>query len=79
MRTTLDIDEDILAFARAKAEQDRASMGQIISELARKAIQASASQGQPVEFRNGIQLLPAREKPAVITMELVNRLRDDEE
>jgi len=79
MRTTLDIDDDVLAFARAKAEHSRMSMGQVISELVRKAIDAAASEGASLQTRNGIPLLPVRDQRALVTTELVNRLRDDEE
>lgn len=34
MRTTLDLDDRVLEFARAKAHADHTSLGQVISELA---------------------------------------------
>jgi hypothetical protein len=37
MRTTLDIDDDILAAAKERAQRERKSIGTVISELARRA------------------------------------------
>jgi hypothetical protein len=38
MRTTLDIDEDVLAAAKDLAKAEGRTMGQVISDLARKAL-----------------------------------------
>jgi len=38
MRTTLDIDDDVVAAAREMAAQDRRSLGSVISELARRGL-----------------------------------------
>lgn len=77
MRTTLSIDDDVLAFARAKAEQNRSSVGEVISSLARTAIAKESTQDHPAVW-NGILQLPVRDKSAVVTMEIVNALRDDD-
>ncbi len=74
MRTTLTIDDDVLAAARALAERQDKTIGAVVSELARKALRA------PTEIKrrqNGIPLLPVTNSDAVITMELVNELRDE--
>ena len=73
MRTTLAIDDDILAAARAIARQERKSIGTIVSELARRSLQRPSA---PVE-RNGIPLLPISDKNAVVTLDIVNALRDE--
>lgn len=73
-RTTLALDEDVLAAARALADRERRSMGEIASELMRKGL---AHQGPRLETRNGFPVLPKR--GVVITPELINALRDDEE
>ena len=74
MRTTLIIDDDILAVAKAHARQQHTSIGHVISGLARQAL---SRQGQPVEERNGIPLLKPVGAPQPIDLELVNRLRDE--
>jgi len=52
MRTTVTIDDDILALARALAQQNRISLGRALSELARRGQRATAtaieSDGLPV-------------------------------
>jgi len=74
MRTTLKLDEDVLAAARGLAEQQGKTLGEVVSELARRGLKPAAS--APVS-RNGIRLLPTREGARPATLELVNRLRDE--
>ena len=38
MRTTLTIDDDVLATARAIAQRDRRPIGEVVSELARRGM-----------------------------------------
>lgn len=74
MRTTLAIDDDVLSYAKSTAARERVSVGAVISRLVRSAIDARRTES---DVRNGVPLLPPREKPQPVTMELVNRLRDD--
>jgi antitoxin component of RelBE/YafQ-DinJ toxin-antitoxin module len=73
MRTTLDIDDDVLRAAREIAKREGISMGKALSILARKALT------RPVEseIRNGVPLFPRRPDAGVVTLELVNQLRDE--
>ncbi len=75
MRTTLAIDDDVLAAARDMASRQRKSMGEVISGLARQALRPATP---APTIRNGITLLPNREGAPPVTLELVNRLRDEE-
>jgi len=73
MRTTLDIDDDVLKTAKALAAARRTTVGRIISELVREALRPSSA----AHVRNGVPLLPRRAGSAPRpTMHLVNRLRD---
>ena len=75
VRTTLDIDEDVLAVVKDLAANRGSTAGKVLSELARKGLE---SPSEPA-FRNGIRLLPPRGPGAPRpTLEMVNRLRDDE-
>lgn len=74
MRTTLKLDEDVLAAARALAQQQDKTLGEVVSELARRGLQPAAA---APTVRNGIRLLPVREGARPATLELVNRLRDE--
>ena len=74
MRTTLDLDEDVLQAAKELAEMRGTTAGKIISELARKALTPTTTR----RVRNGVPLLPGRPAGAPLpTMKLVNELRDD--
>jgi len=76
MRTTLDVDDDVLSAVKSLASSRHTTAGNILSELARKAL--SPSSAKPVK-KNGFTLIPTRQDDVLITMELVNRLRDEDE
>ncbi len=73
MRTTVDIDQDVLLAAKELARQRGVSMGQVLSDLARRAL--SGDRGAAT--RNGLPLFPVSAGAAVVTPELVCRLRDE--
>jgi hypothetical protein len=74
MRTTLDLDEDVLQAAKELAAVRGTTAGRILSDLARKGLESSAGQART---RNGVPLLPRRHSGAPKpTMKLVNELRD---
>ena len=73
MRTTLAIDDDVLAAAKAIARQRHQTVGQVVSELARKSLRPPAASAE----RNGIPLLPVRRRDAIVTLDIVNALRDE--
>jgi hypothetical protein len=54
MRTTLDIDEDVLMAVRELAQQRRTSLGRVVSDLARQGL----VRGRETRERNGIVLFP---------------------
>jgi len=75
MRTTLDLDEDVLQAAKELAVARKTTAGKVVSELVRKALAPT----DHVRVRNGVPLLPRRAPGAPRpTMALVNRLRDDD-
>jgi hypothetical protein len=76
MRTTLDIDEDVLLAAKEMAALKRTSTGRALSELARQALRISS--GAKPATRSGVPLLPKRRGERAVTMEVVSRLRDQE-
>jgi hypothetical protein len=76
MRTTLDLDEDVLQAAKELAATCGVTAGKMLSNLARKALTPT---GPVPKVRNGVPLLPRRPAGApILTMKLVNELRDDE-
>ena len=74
VRTTLDIDDDVLQTAKELGALQGKPAGQVLSELARKGL--SRTGGHRV--RNGVPVLPRRPvgRPHP-TMKLVNQLRDE--
>ena len=73
MRTTLDIDDDILAIARQLAAQQGKTAGQVVSELARRALEPKSAP----RTRNGVLLFTPKAGARKPHLELVNRLRDE--
>jgi hypothetical protein len=77
MRTTLDIEDDVLQAAKELAQRDGATAGQIISTLARRGLAASSAKSKEVaNSRGGVPLLPSRGE--VVTLEHVQNLMDKE-
>jgi hypothetical protein len=73
MRTTLDIDDDVLQAAKELAAKDNSTAGHVISSLARKALSLGSGGAR---LRNGVPILPSRGE--VISLEHVRKLRDQE-
>lgn len=74
VRTTLDIDDDLLQVAKELAQLRRTTTGRVISDLARRALEPRS----PVQLRNGVPVLPPRPAGSPRpTMRLVNTLRDE--
>jgi len=74
MRTTLTIDDDVLAAAKDLAMRQHKSVGEVISALSRQALRPAESGHSS---RNGVPLLPVRADATAVTLELVNQLRDE--
>jgi hypothetical protein len=74
MRTTLAIDDDVLAVAKELATTQRKSVGEVISSLARKALRPVSSHQKT---RNGVPLLAVRLGPVPVTSELVRQLDEE--
>ncbi|MFZ0392766.1 MAG: hypothetical protein WCF17_05375 [Terracidiphilus sp.] len=74
MRTTLSIDDDVLAAAKEIAAMDSKSVGEVISELARNALKPQPSRRVT---RNGVPILPVRPGAPRVTSELVRQLQEE--
>ena len=74
MRTTLDIDDDVLQAVKELAASRGATTGQVLSRLARQALEPPRAS----RLRNGVPVLPRRPAGAPRpTMKQVNELRDE--
>lgn len=76
MRTTLDIEDDVLAAAKELAQRERLSAGQVISRLVRQALTVRMGQRQTTPTVSGFRPLPSR--GALVSNDLVNALRETE-
>ena len=73
LRTTPNIDDDVLAAAKGLAARQDKSIGKVISALTRQALKPASTRRQ---IRNGVPLLAVRAGAAPVTQALVNQLRD---
>jgi len=74
MRTTLEIDDDLLGLVKEMAQYQRSTAGKVVSQLIRNSLVQNDSR----EIRNGLHILkrPMDAKP--VTMEVINQLRDQD-
>jgi hypothetical protein len=87
MRTTLDIDDDVLFAAKDFARRDKKTLGATISSLIRRGLASPAAPPKKSKRRDkaatddalaklGIYPLPSR--GGVVTNELINAIREQE-
>lgn len=73
MRTTLDIDDDVVVAARELAAGERRSLGAVISELARRGLTPAR-----VESTDGLPVIRVPAGTPPITPEAVRRALDED-
>jgi len=77
MRTTLDIEDDVLQAAKELARREGGTAGQVISTLARRGLAALATPPKKsASMRSGVPILTSRGE--VVTLERVQKLIDQE-
>ena len=75
MRTTLEIDDDVLAAARERAAAQQTTIGKVISDLVRQALMRRIDVSR-LPIRDGFPVLP--KSGCVVTPELIEQLAEDE-
>jgi hypothetical protein len=75
MRTTVNLDDDVLRAAKELADLTGRTLGQVLSDLIRAALQAGRG-GDSV--RNGVPVLPSSPDARLVTSEDVARLLDED-
>ena len=70
MRTTLSIDDDVLAAAKVLARQQHKTLGAVVPALARQSLRRPVPSWQ----RDGIPLLPVSNAEAVVALDVVRAL-----
>lgn len=78
MRTTLDIDDDVLFAAKDLARREKKTAGQIISELARKGLAGAATLSSR-EPKATYGFRPFPKDGRIVSNEIINKLREDGE
>lgn len=75
MRTTLNVDDDVLLAVQERARRERRTAGQVLSELAREALT-----GPPIdhEVQSHHGFVPLPHGGAVVTNAMIDRLREEE-
>jgi hypothetical protein len=76
MRTTVDLDEDILRVAKDIARDRDESLGRVLSDLARRGLKPPT---RKFKTRNGVPLLMPEPGDPPITSELVRELLERDE
>jgi len=81
MRTTLDLDDDVLESAKEIGRRENKTAGQVLSELARRALTQGAGPATPArrEAPAPHGFVPFASRGAVVTNALIRKLRDEGE
>jgi hypothetical protein len=74
VRTTINLDEDVLLAVKERARRQRRTAGEVLSDLARQALSGGAAPAR--ERVHGFRPLPHRGPP--VSNALIDRLREDE-
>ena len=78
MRTTLDIDDDVLQAAKDRARREKKTAGEVISELARRALTGLPAGLAAREPKAHYGLRPFPTRGDIVTNELIDTLREDD-
>jgi hypothetical protein len=73
MRTTLELDDDVIAAARELAASERRSLGSVVSELARRGLTPAR-----IETDGDLPVIRVPAGSAPITPEMVRRGLDED-
>jgi hypothetical protein len=76
MRTTLDIEDDVLQAAKDRARREKKTIGQVISELARSSLTAAPPYSTAAEPRSVYGIKPFPKRGGIVTNELIDKLRE---
>ena len=74
MRTTLNIDDDVLRAARALAKDRQTSLGKVVSDLLRRALAPERA----ATYRDDVPVFHVSEGATPITPEMVRQALDED-
>ena len=78
MRTTLDIDDDVLRAAKDLARREKKTAGKIISGLVRRALGAIPAQSAAKEPKALYGIRPFPRRGGIVTNETIDKLQQDD-
>lgn len=78
MRTTIDIEDDVLAAAKELARLQNVSAGQMISRLVRQALSGPQGTSKLAHGKSSVGFRPFPSRGVLVTDEQINLLRDQE-
>ena len=78
MRTTLGIADDVLQAAKERARRERKTIGEMISDLARRALTSPPEPPSVKEPEAIYGLRPFAPRGGIVTNELIDKLREDD-
>jgi hypothetical protein len=78
MRTTLDIADDVLQAARELARRERKTAGEVLSELARRALTSGPGTAPSRKTKAILGIRPFASRGGIVTNETIDRLRDED-
>ncbi len=73
MRTTVNLDPDVVRAARSLAREQGRSLGAVLSDLARRGLEPPPE----LRYRKGFPVFTVREGTAPLTPEMVARAAED--
>lgn len=76
MRTTIDIEDDVLTAAKERARLQGVTLGVVVTQLIRRGLEPAKS--TPVEMVDGIPTLMHAKRPAPVSVELVKQLLEED-
>jgi hypothetical protein len=78
MRTTLDIADDVLHAAKERARREKKTTGEVLSELARQALNSPLAASSAKEPKAVYGFRPFPKRGGIVTNELIDKLREDD-
>jgi hypothetical protein len=78
MRTTLDIADDVLQAAKERARREKKTAGEVISELARRALTAPPEPEAAREPAARYGFRPFPKRGGIVNNEMIDKLREDD-
>ncbi|MDP8985372.1 MAG: antitoxin [Pseudomonadota bacterium] len=77
MRTTLDIADDVLQAAKERAKRERKTLGEMMSELARRAL-TTPQEPSVMEPKAVYGFKPFARRGGLVTNDFIDKLRDED-